>query len=430
MKSTSTQRALYALGLAACVAVAGCGGKGAQAHGPVALNVDVARAVRQDIATFVTLDGQVAPLQDSLLSFQQAGPVIGIYVNEGDRVAAGQLLARIDDSTLRAQLAQDEALIAQASARARSSSLSVPITQSQTSAAVQTAKGALDNAQLNYDQNLQLYKQGYVSQAQLEQSRSAYIAAQSQYRSAQANEGNTGISSANASADIAAVQSATAQANTLRTEIGQTALYAPFSGVVTSRLMDPGGMANPASPVLRISKVDTVWINISVPDEDLPYVHTGTPVSFRAGSLDKSYTGHIISLNAVPTQGTLSYRARIAEPNPGDLLRGGMLVTVTIQKARHKGAILVPRSAVAQTDQGASVFVVGADKTAQQVPVQIGLQTDTTSEVRSPRIHPGTVVITTRPDALQNGSVVAVSGAGPRAGGGQKRGGHGMKASH
>ncbi|MDQ6822879.1 MAG: efflux RND transporter periplasmic adaptor subunit [Candidatus Eremiobacteraeota bacterium] len=408
--------ALYALGLVACAAfLGGCAHKGndAQAHGPPALNVDVARATRQDIATFVTLDGQVAPLQESALSFQQSGPIVGIYVNEGDHVGAGQLLARVDASTLSAQLAQDEALIAQASARARSSSLSIPITQSQTSAAVQSSKGALDNAQLNYNQNLQLFKQGYVSQSQLEQSRSAFIAAQSQYRSAQANTGNTGISSANASADAAAVQSAAAQANTLRTQIGQTALYAPFAGTVTSRLMDPGGMAGPSAPVLRISKVDTVWINVSVPDEDLAYVHTGTPVTFRAGPLGTMYTGRVASLNAVPTQGTLSYRARIAEPNPGNALRGGMLVSVTIQKARHKGAVVVPRSAVAQTDQGASVFVVGADKTARQVPVQIGLQTDTASEVRSPRVRPGTVVITTRPDALQNGSVVAVSGAGP-----------------
>ncbi len=84
--------------------LAGCGGRGQAQHGPPPLNVDTAMATRRDIATFVTLDGQVAPLQDSTLAVQQPGPLVGIYVNEGDRVSAGQLLAKVDDSNLRAQL--------------------------------------------------------------------------------------------------------------------------------------------------------------------------------------------------------------------------------------------------------------------------------------------------------------------------------------
>jgi len=403
--------------VAAALLLGGCGGKGGKAAGPggaqgakPALNVEVGHAQRQDIATFVTLDGQVAPLLESTLAFQQSGPITAVYVNEGDRVSAGQLLAKIDDSTLRAQLAQDEALVSQSSARARSSQLNVPITQAQTSNASASAKAALDNARLTYNQNQQLFKQGYVSQSQLEQSRSQYVAAQQTYRSAVANEQSTQVQGASAQADVAAVQSAQAQANTLRTQIGQTALYAPFDGTVTARLADPGAMANPAAPVLRISKIDTVWVNVNVPDEDLAFVRPGETVRFSSGSLaGKTFDGRVDSVNATPTQGTLSYRARIRQTNPGNLLRGGMLVNVTIQKERHPGAIVVPRSAVAETESGTNVFIVNGDK-AEQVPVTVGLQTDTMSEVRSPKIQPGTTVVTTRPDALQNGSTVAVNG--------------------
>jgi len=403
--------------VAAALLLGGCGGKGGKAAGPggaqgakPALNVEVGHAQRQDIATFVTLDGQVAPLLESTLAFQQSGPITAVYVNEGDRVSAGQLLAKIDDSTLRAQLAQDEALVSQSSARARSSQLNVPITQAQTSNASASAKAALDNARLTYNQNQQLFKQGYVSQSQLEQSRSQYVAAQQTYRSAVANEQSTQVQGASAQADVAAVQSAQAQANTLRTQIGQTALYAPFDGTVTARLADPVAMANPAAPVLRISKIDTVWVNVNVPDEDLAFVRPGETVRFSSGSLaGKTFDGRVDSVNATPTQGTLSYRARIRQTNPGNLLRGGMLVNVTIQKERHPGAIVVPRSAVAETESGTNVFIVNGDK-AEQVPVTVGLQTDTMSEVRSPKIQPGTTVVTTRPDALQNGSTVAVNG--------------------
>jgi multidrug efflux pump subunit AcrA (membrane-fusion protein) len=89
-----------------------------------------------------------------------------------------------------------------------------------------------------------------------------------------------------------------------------------------------------------------------------------------------------------------------------------MLVTLTVQKERHAGAIVVPRTALFQTDQGANVYTV-VDGKAKLLPVQVGLQTDTLAEVRSPSVRPGTVVITTRPDALQDGSVVAIGGPTP-----------------
>ena len=396
--------------LAVAVLLAGCGGK-QQQRGPQALDVDVAQAQRSDIATYLNLDGQVAPLQDSTLAFQQSGPITAVYVNQGDRVTAGELLAKIDDSTLRAQLGQVEAQIAQSQAQAQSSALNVPITQANTSQAVSSARAALANAKLTYDQDSTLYKQGYVSQSQLEQARAAYAAAQSQYQSALANTGTTGVQSSQAQAAREAVKAAQAQANTLQTQIGQTSLYAPFEGVVTARLMDPGAMASPGAPALRLSQINSVWVNVNVPDEDLGYVHSGTPVKFTVGQLGgRGFNGNVTTVNAVPTQGTLSYQARIRMPNPDAALRGGMLVSVTIQKERHNNAIVVPRQAVAQTDQGANVFIVAPGNKAVEVPVQIGVQTDTLSEVHSPRITKGTQVITTRPDALQNGSTVAIVG--------------------
>ena len=400
----------FATALTAAALLAACSGQ-QQQRGPMALDVDVARAQRQTIATYLNLDGQVAPLQDSTLSFQQSGPLTAIYVNQGDRVSSGELLAKIDDSTLRAQLGQVEAQIAQNSAQAQSSALNVPITQANTTQAVQSAQAALANAKLVYNQDLQLFKQGYVAQTQLEQARAQYVAAQTAYQQALANRGTTGIQSSQAEAARQAVKAAQAQANILRTQIGQTAMYAPFDGVVTARLMDPGGMVTPGTGVLRVSQINTVWVNVNVPDEDLSYVRPGTPISFNVGQLGgRNFRGTVTTVNAVPTQGTLSYQARIRESNPDNSLRGGMLVTATIQKERRDNAIVVPRQAVAQTDQGANVFIVGANNKAEQVPVQLGIQTDTLSEVQSPRITQGTQVITTRPDALQNGSTVAIVG--------------------
>jgi multidrug efflux pump subunit AcrA (membrane-fusion protein) len=398
--------ALVVLVLAAC-------GHGAQQQGPAPLNVDVSTAKRQNIATFISLDGQIAPLEQSSLAFQQNGPITSIDVNVGDRVTRGQLLARIDDSLLRAQLAQAQATYAQASASARGAVVGLPVQQTQNTTAVSTAKAAYDNALLVYNQDSNLYRQGYVSQAALEAARAAYVQAQNAYANATIGIRNNVVAGENVKASLAAAQSALAQARLLETEISQTYLYAPYDGMITERLMDPGSQAGPTTPVLSISRVNTVWINVNVPDADLAYVTPGKPVTFQTGSLPgRTFHGAIATVNAVPTAGTLSYLARLDLPNPGGILRGGMLVTVTVEQQQRKNTIVVPRSAVAQTDAGTFVYAVQSGR-AVQVPVRVGVQTDTLSEVFSPKIRPGTVVITTRPDALRDGSVVAVAGGSP-----------------
>src|SRR5580692_11617004 len=94
--------------LVASLALDACGGGGAP-KGPPPLSVDVASATRQNVATYLTLDGQIAPKEQSTLAFQQNGTVIKIDVNIGDVARKGQLLAQIDPSTLSAQLSQAQA---------------------------------------------------------------------------------------------------------------------------------------------------------------------------------------------------------------------------------------------------------------------------------------------------------------------------------
>jgi len=423
----------------------GCGGGNQKKapQGPPPLAVDVAHASQRDIATSITLDGQIAPLQEATLSTPQSGTITAIYVNEGDSVTRGELLARLDDSQLRAQLAANEATVAQSQARLQGSNVQAPIASQQYSSAVTSAQqqllqarnriatdeAALKNAELVYKSNQQLVAQGYVSQTVAEQARSTYIAAVQELNNArqampavaalvataQSNTGQAGMDQATIAANKAALAQAHANVQLLQTQIAQASLYASFSGVVTQRLLDPGAFAGPNQPVVRVSQLDTVYVNANVPDEDLAYVRAGTRARFTSQSLaGRTFSGRITDVNATPTTGTLSYRARIRQPNPGRTLRGGMLVTLTIEKERHPGAVVVPRTALFQSDQGANVYTVVAGK-AKLLPVKVGLQTDTLAEVTGSGVRPGTTVITTRPDALQDGSVVAVAGAGPGA---------------
>jgi RND family efflux transporter MFP subunit len=407
---TTTLRARTAIAvLLASLALSACGKK--PAAGPMPLNVDAAAAIRQNIATYVTLDGQIAPLEQSTLAFQQSGMITKINVNIGDMVHRGQLLATIDPSVLQAQLQQARAQAVQYSASAQGAVVGYPVQTQNNEATLQTAKASLDNARLVYNQNLQLYKQGYVSQTTLQQSQANYVQAQQTYNNAVVGMRNNVVSLQNVKSQQAQAASAAANAQLLSTQLSQTYLYSPYDAVIANRLVDPGAYASPSQPVLQVARIDKIWINVNVPDNDLSYVRPGVMVTFRSGSLPgRSFNGPIQTVNAVPTSGTLSYLARLQLHNPGYVLRGGMLVAVTVTRQRADNATVVPRTAVAQTENGNIVYVVNGGK-AEAVPVQVGVQTDTLAQVISPRVRPGTMVVTTRPDALKDGSLVAVNNA-------------------
>jgi HlyD family secretion protein len=457
-----SQRALMAAVLSA-VAFTACGhGGSAPAAAPLA--VDVTKAQRQDIGSYLSLDGQITPLQQSTLSTPQSGTVTAVYANEGQRVTAGELLAKLDDSTLQAQLAQQEALAAQAQAQLGGQTLQGNVTPSQAQSTVATAtqqvataksnlataKEALVNAKVVNDGNETLYKQGYVAQTTLTASRAAYVQAQQTVDASQAAVQQAAVALANANATgtnavpiqnqvilgaRATLKSAQAQVRLLQTQISQSSLFAPFDGVITQRLLDPGGFASPNQPILQISQVAHVYVNVNVPDSDLGFVRKGTPITFTSTSVPgRTFSGAIYDVNATPTNGTLSYRARIVMPNPDDALRGGMLVSVSVRTQYAANAIVVPLTAVVQGATGAAVYTVapmpvpaggppagakpgapaGAPTFAQAklVPVKLGLQTDTQAQVTSPQITAGTTIITTRPDSLQDKSTVAYSPGG------------------
>lgn len=438
---TRHPQAAAVVALLAAAALAGCGGK-QQRPAPPPVAVDAAPVTRQDLATYIQLDGQITPLQQSNLSLPQSGTLLSVYVTEGQSVGAGQVLAKLDDSTLRAQLAQAQAQLG-------GQTLTGPITTTQSRTTLVAAQQALSNAKNNlisaqaayenakvvYDGDRTLFSQGYVSETQLQQARSAYVSAQQTLNNdrelvtaaqAQVANARSGLMSSDVQKQNTAATAA--QVQQIQTAISQTTLRAPFAGVITARYLDPGAFAGPNQQIVQISQLDTVYVNANVPDDQLGYVRRGTPVSFTTSSLPgKTFRGGVYDVNATPTQGTLSYRARVMESNPGNLLRGGMLVTVQVRKEFHPRALVVPRTAIFQTDTGSSVFTVvdgkaGPDgkptKVAKQVPVTVGLQTDVLSEVRGVPFGPGALVITTRPDALQDGSAVAISQPGaPGAGG-------------
>jgi len=404
--------------LAAALAFAGCAKQdsgAASAGQPQALPVTAVAVRAGSLTSTFSLTGTIVPARQANLASVESGTIRAVNVQIGDRVSAGQLLVQIDDSTLQAELAQDQGSLAQARARLRQTTASDQGTALTTNSGLRSAQVAFDAATADSRRNEQLFKQGYISQQAVDKSRSDYAAAQAAYQAAQVAAANASMSGPNTSAaqaDVAsmaaAVRADEAAVQTVETQIAQAAVTAPFDSIVTERNVDPGSLASPGTQLVQVSEMDPVYLNVGIPDSDLQYVSVGSQARMTVDAVPgRLFTGKVNNLNAAAGQGTLTYLARIAIPNADLALKAGMVGNVTFVSGRTSGALIVPRGAIVSTDNGNFVYTVENGK-ARLRSVSLGLQTQTESQIRGAGIKEGTVVITQRPDALQGGSPVKV----------------------
>ena len=286
-------------------------------------------------------------------AFNDSGPVSQMLVTEGTAVRKGELIARIDDTRYIARLAEAKHKAANLKAvllRLMHGSRSQEIAQAR--ATMEGLRAIFQNAKTNYARTLKLIPQGIASiqnrddaRAEVRSARGNYRAALQAYRLAVVGPRHEDILAAR-SAYHAAVA---AQALAAR-ELADTSLYAPSDGMVEDRILEPGDMASPSTPVYTIALTSPLWVRAYAPETDLGKIAPGMPAVITTDSFPgQRYRGWVgyISPTAeftpktveTPTLRTqLVYQVRIYACDSRGELRLGMPATVTIELARHVGA--------------------------------------------------------------------------------------------
>ena len=433
-----------AFALVLTTAVAACGSHQTKPP-PPKISTAIAHVERRTLGSYESLDGQVDPFLSASLAPQQSGSLVAIYANEGDRVGKGEVLAKIDDSLLRATLTQNQGLDVQNVAKLRQSKIQLPITTVSNDSALVQAQRNLEqqkktqiadaanvrNTKLTYDADGQLLRQGYVAESVYQQARATYVAAQQTLeadndklaqdealvREAQQNLANTPLQEQVIAENRGAVVQSQGSVAQSQTAVKQTTIVAPFDGVVTSRTLDPGSYASPSQAIFSIAQIDPIYVDFNVKDTDLAYIHPGTPVSFAdSANPGRRYDGKVTSIDSVPQTGTLLYRARIVQHNPDFSLRGGLQVAVRITTALHTNVLSVPRAAVIQSGSSGTLYSVEGDgdhTTAKLRNVHLGLQTTDYVEVSGGGLHEGMPIVLNQTDNLHDGVALAVPSASP-----------------
>ena len=307
--------------LAASPALVGCQKKVAETTREQARTVSVIAVEPREIEGGLAASGNLVPREDTAIFSQLTGfRVSRVLVDEGTWVKAGQPLARLDDTLLRAQLAQQTALEAQQRVAAR-----------RADAEAARVKG--------------LDTQGVLSQEEIDTRRFSAQSAQAQ------------------------VQAQQALLSDVRTREGLMVVRAPYSGLIIERNVRAGDMGGGTTPWFRMAKDGQVELLADLSEDALGKIHVGDParVTLADGT---QVPGRVRIVSPGIDSQTKLGRVRVSLPVRSDVRAGGFARAVFLGATRSGSA--VPETAVRYDADGASVMVVGGDDKVTRVPVTTG----------------------------------------------------------
>jgi RND family efflux transporter MFP subunit len=351
----------FPVALAALVSLAvlaGCSAKEIPPKAEVPRPVRTAVVAPQRTAVAMQLPGEVRPRIESRLGFRVGGKLAQRAVSVGDRVAPGQVLARLDPTDL------------------------APALQAQ-QAQVVAARTDRDLAAVELDRLRNLRTQNYISQASLDRQQAAFDAA------------------------AARLDAAEAQQRQARNAIDFQVLRADAVGVVTAVEAEVGQVVTAGQPVIRVAQTGEREIAFSVPEQDLRAARAAAEWVVVVPALgNRVLAGRLREVSPISDPASRTYAARLTLA--GDLDGVALGMTTVVQALRSsESAFVLPLSALQSGDGQARVWKVGADGTVQPVAVRTaGLLDDAVRVVDG--LAPGDRIVTAGANLLRAGQAVRV----------------------
>ena len=370
-------RRLVAAATVGCaLAASGCSREKPEDVQPV-VTVDVAPVLTSTIQGKVRGDALLFPTQQAAIVSKMSGPVKKFYVNRGDRVRAGQLLAELANADLLAAVTESQAAFNQAEAAYQTAiKATLPEAAQKAELDMQAAKEVMDAQQAVLTSRQDLFKQGAIAQKDVNDAQVAFVQARNQYQTAQRHLENLRgfasaqeIKGAEAQRDAAKGRLENAQA-----QLSYSRIVSPIDGVVTERPLYAGETAASGSPAC---------------DRDghfarhCPHARSavrGKPAQSRrgresAGAEQGSGAGKITQISPALDAGGTTVEVWTEVPNADGLLKPGTSLQVEMIAQTVADALVIPQSAVLTSASGAtSVIVIDADNKPHKESVMLGVR--------------------------------------------------------
>jgi RND family efflux transporter MFP subunit len=356
--------------------------------------VAVAKAGYEDLSDDLVLTAEFKPFQEIDVMAKVAGYVKKIYVDVGDRVSQGQLLASLEIPEM-----GDDMVKAQASVERSGSEVARAKDE------VQRAESAHQMAHLSFERLDAVSKSrpGLVAQQEIDDARGKDLVAEAQVAAAK-----SGLASA-----IQQVGVNKAEQGRAKTMFDYTRVTAPFAGVITRRYADTGSMIQAgtasqtqAMPLVKLSQNSLLRLILPVPESAVPRVHVGQRVDVRVPTLDRNFPGKVARFSEKVQASTRTMDTEVDVENVNLLLVPGMYAEVNLRLRSRERALSIPLSAVEADAGGSRVLLVGDAGRLEVRKVGLGMETANFVEVRS-GLTVGDLVVIGNRGGLQPGQQVS-----------------------
>jgi HlyD family secretion protein len=375
--------------------------------------VETYEAVRSDLVQSVVASGRIATPQRVSVGAVITGRVMRIPVNEGQSVKRGDILIELDSEDERAAVAQARGALAQAEAKVRQlRELGLPAAEQ----ALVQAQANYTQARQHYERTNELKSKGFVSQAALDDAQRNVHVAESQLRAAQLQvESNRPQGS-----DFALAQTALAQARAAlglaQAKLDHTVIRAPVDGTLIARSVEPGNVVQSGKELMLLAPTGETQVVVQIDEKNLAQLKLGQQALASADAFPKErFAAELIYINPGIDAVRGSVEVKLRVPNPPHYLRQDMTVSVDIEVARSRAAVVIPADAVRDPNT-AQPWVLAVDGwRAQRRPVTLGLRGDGRVEVLE-GVTPGDRLIPVALASVMSGervrAVAAAAGGG------------------
>ena len=281
------------------------------------VTVQVATSVLPANEGYFSASGQIEAEQFANISTRMMGYVTRVYVKVGDKVRKGQSLIDINNADMEAKKAQTQAGIIQAQAR------------------FNTAKKDLDRFQVLFDQNS-------ASQKELDDVKTQYNIAEAQLENARQMQ------------------------NEVEAMLSYSNIKAPFKGVITSKSVKSGDMANPGQHLLSLEAPDNFVAKVMVPETNIPYVQQNDSVKVYVKSNEQTLTGTVSEISTSSQNSGGQYLVKIKLGIPQETkLYSGMFISADFPSSHtSNNQVLVPKQAIIRKGDLQGIYTVSASNTA------------------------------------------------------------------
>ncbi len=354
-------------------------------------------AVTQDtIRRVVSGDGVLFPRDQASVMPKISAPVQRFYIQRGDHVRQGQLLAVLESRDLAAAEGESQAGLAQAEANLRSTSAAaVPeqVVKAQTD--VDAARQTEDAAKKLYDNRQRLFEQGalarkLVDDAQVAwaQAHAALLSAQEHLRALQSVSKDEQIKTA-----ASQVQAARSHLQAAQVQVSYSRIVSPISGVVSDRPLYAGEMASAGMPLVTVMDISKVIARANIPQNQAASVRIGQPATITQVDSKETVEGKVIVVSPATDPASTTLQVWVQADNPGERLKPGTSVQVSILTEIIKATPVVPIAAILPGEEGGTAcLVITPDNIAHRRSVQLGVREGDKVQVLN-GVRPGEEVV-------------------------------------